>query len=174
MPFRVLRIGIRSPQSPCGLPHVREGRPPRRPHCNRTPPRTSASSAPQPHTVASPLAEACTFPGRDDLRVVRTATARPPLRPHFHVASGFIPRLCPWLRSVLAIRPGVKPVATSARGGTTSASSALQPHSLRVVRTPRRPHTVASDHRGVRTTSASSATAPRPHTRNHSQRSRIQ
>ena len=103
MPFRVLRIGIRSPQSPCGLPHVREGRPPRRPHCNRAPPRrphcnrtpwrlrsrrpalssggtTSASSALQPHTVASPLAEACTFLGRDNLRVVRNRTTSAHLR----------------------------------------------------------------------------------------------
>jgi len=37
---------------------------------------TSASSALQPLTVASPLAEACTFPGRDDLRVVRTSVVR--------------------------------------------------------------------------------------------------
>ena len=119
---------------------------------------------PPSRIVASPLAEAlhswrlrlrrpCTLmgEGRPPCRphIRRPGEGRPPRRPHFHVASGFIPRLCPWLRSVLAIRPGVKPVATSASGGTTSASSALQPltsvaSAHRVVRTPWRPHTVAS------------------------------
>ena len=68
-------------------------------------------------------------PRRPHIR--RPWEGRPPRRPHFHVASGFIPRLCPWVRSVLAIRPGVKPVATSASGGMTSASSAF-PRSERV------------------------------------------
>ena len=51
---RYLKSHSGCPQLPCGLPHVREGRPPRRPHCNRSPWRlrtalpggmTSASSA---------------------------------------------------------------------------------------------------------------------------------
>jgi len=104
-----------------------------------TGPKTSSSPAPSPRS-ASPSphrgVSACGglhFPGegrpprRPHIRSPREG--RPPRRPHFHVASGFIPRLCPWVRSVLAIRPGVKPVATSAWGGTTSASSAQRPHS---------------------------------------------
>ena len=86
-----------------------EGRPPCRPHIRRP-----GEGRP---------------PCRPHIR--RPWEGRPPRRPHFHVASGFIPRLCPWVRSVLAIRPGVKPVATSASGGTTSASSAF-PRSERV------------------------------------------
>jgi hypothetical protein len=92
---------------------------------------TSASSAHYPESWRLRLRRPCTLMGRDDLRVVRTSVVlgRDDLRVVriSVVASGFIPRLCPWVRSVLAIRPGVKPVATSASGGTTSASSALQP-----------------------------------------------
>jgi hypothetical protein len=106
---------------PC-RPHIRrpgEGRPPCRPHIRRP------------------------WEGRPPCRphIRRPWEGRPPRRPHFHVASGFIPRLCPWVRSVLAIRPGVKPVATSASGGTTSA-----PYSTNAISSSGRPST-KSPHR---------------------------
>jgi hypothetical protein len=65
----------------------------------------------------------CTITGRDDLRVVRTTLTS---------ASSAFPRserVYPTIMPLAAIRPGVKPVATSAWEWTTSALSAQRPHS---------------------------------------------
>ena len=104
-----------------------------------------ARDDPPSRIVASPLAEALHFNGGGTTSV---SSAHPSSWGGTTSVSSAFPRserVYPAIMPLGEIRPGVKPVATSASGGMTSASSAHRPQSWRLRL--RRPSTLIGEGR---------------------------
>ena len=133
---RYLKSHSGCPQLPCGLPHVREGRPPHRPHCNRSPWRLRTATAHHRVVRTTAAHSASTFPRSERVYpAIMPLGAISPSDPSWRADTleGHRPDARTPAADIetISLQKIVNPwnvLLCEAAGGTTSASSAL-PHS---------------------------------------------